>query len=83
MPQSLQEPQEQISQAIANVSGSQLWHTWEEFEYHVDVCRITDGAHIEHLYIYFMSFHAVFKMFHVCIYNHFENILISDHPYHL
>ena len=23
---------------------------WNELDYHVDVCRITNGAHIEHLY---------------------------------
>ena len=22
---------------------------WQELEYHIDVCRVTRGAHIEHL----------------------------------
>jgi len=24
-------------------------HVWQELEYHIDVCRVTRGAHIEHL----------------------------------
>jgi hypothetical protein len=30
-----------------------------------------------------MSFHTVFKLFHVFIYNHFENTAIPYHPNHL
>jgi len=26
-----------------------LTHVWQELEYHIDVCRVTRGAHIEHL----------------------------------
>jgi hypothetical protein len=26
-----------------------LTRVWQELEYHIDVCRITRGAHIEHL----------------------------------
>jgi hypothetical protein len=37
-----------ISQPIAIIDKSQLRRTWEEFKYHVDVCRVTDGAHIKH-----------------------------------
>jgi len=24
-------------------------HVWQELEYHIDVCCVTRGAHIEHL----------------------------------
>jgi hypothetical protein len=26
-----------------------LTHMWQELEYRIDVCRVTCGAHIEHL----------------------------------
>ena len=26
-----------------------LTWVWEQLEYHIDVCRVTRGAHIEHL----------------------------------
>jgi hypothetical protein len=26
-----------------------LTHVWQELEYRIDVCRVTRGAHIEHL----------------------------------
>jgi hypothetical protein len=26
-----------------------FWRVWQELEYHIDVCRITGGAHIEDL----------------------------------
>ena len=26
-----------------------LTRVWQEFEYRIDVCRVTRGAHIEHL----------------------------------
>jgi hypothetical protein len=25
------------------------WRVWQELEYRIDVCRVTRGAHIEHL----------------------------------
>jgi hypothetical protein len=25
---------------------------WQELEYRIDVCRVTRGAHIEHLYLF-------------------------------
>jgi hypothetical protein len=46
LPQSLRQ---RISQAIDSVDKSQLWRTWEEFEYRVDIFPVTNGAHIDHL----------------------------------
>jgi hypothetical protein len=77
-PQSLRELRERILQAIANVSESQLRRERETFEYRVGVCRKTNGAHMEHLWIDFESL-AVFRLFHVCILNRFKNTLISSH----
>jgi hypothetical protein len=28
-----------------------LTRVWQELEYHIDVCRVTRGAHIENLYL--------------------------------
>jgi hypothetical protein len=28
-----------------------LMHVWQKLEYHIDVCRVTRGARIEHLYL--------------------------------
>jgi hypothetical protein len=47
MPQSVRELREWISQPIANDDESHLWRTWEEFEYRVHVCRVTNRTHIK------------------------------------
>jgi hypothetical protein len=66
-----------ISEATANVDKLQL-RTWEEFEYRIDICRVTNGAYTEYLQISIMSFHAALKLFRVCIFDRFENTLIND-----
>ena len=35
--------------AIETMTADMLQTVWNELDYHVDVCRITNGAHIEHL----------------------------------
>jgi len=35
--------------AIETITADMLQTVWNELDYRVDVCRITDGAHIEHL----------------------------------
>jgi hypothetical protein len=32
-----------------NIDASMLTRVWQELEYRIDVCRVTHGAHIEHL----------------------------------
>jgi hypothetical protein len=39
----------QIIAAVKNIDTPMLTHMWQELEYHIDVCRVTHGAHIEHL----------------------------------
>ena len=34
---------------IETITADMLQTVWNELDYHVDVCRITNGAHIEHL----------------------------------
>jgi hypothetical protein len=35
-----------------------LTRVWQELEYRIDVCRITHGAHIEHLWLPKKTFSA-------------------------
>jgi hypothetical protein len=32
-----------------NIDAPMLTSVWQELEYHIDVCHVTRGAHIEHL----------------------------------
>ena len=38
-----------IRTAIETITADMLQTVWSELDYRVDVCRITKGAHIEHL----------------------------------
>jgi hypothetical protein len=38
-----------ITTAVALVDHDMLTRMWDEMDYHIDVCRITKGGHIEHL----------------------------------
>jgi len=38
-----------IRTAIETITADMLQTVWNELDYRVDVCRITKGAHIDHL----------------------------------
>jgi hypothetical protein len=38
-----------IIAAVKNIDAAMLTRVWQELEYHIDMCRVTRGAHIEHL----------------------------------
>jgi phage FluMu protein gp41 len=38
-----------IIAAVKNIEAPMLTRVWQELEYRIDVCRVTRGAHIEHL----------------------------------
>jgi hypothetical protein len=38
-----------IITAVKNIDAPMLTRVWQELEYRIDVCRVTRGAHIEHL----------------------------------
>jgi len=38
-----------IIAAAKNINALMLTRVWQELEYRIDVCRVTRGAHIEHL----------------------------------
>ena len=49
LPASIMELKVRIRTAIETISADMLQTVWNELDYRVDVCRITKGAHIEHL----------------------------------
>jgi len=49
LPCDLADLKAQIIAAAKNIDAPMLTRVWQELEYHIDVCRVTRGAHIEHL----------------------------------
>jgi hypothetical protein len=45
----LKELRDRIMHALQTITADMLHQIWDEFDYHVDVCRVTQGAHIEGL----------------------------------
>jgi hypothetical protein len=48
-PMSLKELRDQIMHALQAITVDMLHRVWDEFDYRVDVYRVTQGAHIEGL----------------------------------
>ena len=46
---SIPELKVRIRTSIETITADMLQTVWNEIDYRVDVCRITKGAHIEHL----------------------------------
>jgi hypothetical protein len=42
--------------AVKNIDAPMLMRVWQEVEHHIDVCRVTRGAHIVLLYLSKKSF---------------------------
>jgi hypothetical protein len=38
-----------IIASVKNIDAPTLMRVWQELEYRIDECRVTRGAHIEHL----------------------------------
>jgi len=49
LPASIPELKVRMRTAIETITADMLQTVWNEFDYGVDICRITKGAHIEHL----------------------------------
>jgi hypothetical protein len=45
----LKELHDWIVHALQTITADMLHGVWDEFDYRVDVCRVTQGAHIEGL----------------------------------
>ena len=42
----LKELRDRIAHALQSIKADMLHRVWNEFDYRVDVCRVTQGAHI-------------------------------------
>jgi len=49
LPGSIAELRVRIRTPIETITADMLQTVWNELDYRADVCRITKGAHIEHL----------------------------------
>jgi len=49
LPANVNEPKQRITIALETITQDMLHRVWEELGYQLDVCRVTRGAHIEHL----------------------------------
>jgi hypothetical protein len=49
LPVSIPELKVRIRTSIETITADMLEKVWNERDYRIDVCRITKGAHIEHL----------------------------------
>jgi hypothetical protein len=49
LPRDLADLKARITAAVKNIDAPMLTRVWQELEYRIDVCRVTRGAHIEHL----------------------------------
>ncbi|KAJ4435043.1 hypothetical protein ANN_23616 [Periplaneta americana] len=49
LPPTIEDLRVRITDAIALVDGPMLQRVWQEIDYRLDVCRVTQGAHIEHI----------------------------------
>ena len=47
LPKTLPELRQGINTVIGNVTQDMLERAWREWEYRLDICRVTGGAHIE------------------------------------
>ena len=49
LPRDLADLKARIIVVVKNIDAPMLTRVWQELEYRIDVCRVTRGAHIEHL----------------------------------
>jgi hypothetical protein len=49
VPVTLDDLKQRITTATAGVDADMLTRVWQEFDYRVDICHVTEGAHIKHL----------------------------------
>jgi hypothetical protein len=48
-PHDLADLKARIIAAVKNIDAPMFKRVWQELKYRIDVCRVTRGAHIEHL----------------------------------
>jgi len=48
-PVSIPDLKNRITAVVETITPDLLIRVWQELDYHLDVCRVTKSAHIEHL----------------------------------
>jgi hypothetical protein len=49
MPRDLPQLRQRFVEAVAAIDRQMLQRVWQELDYRFDVCRVTNGGHIEQL----------------------------------
>ena len=49
IPKDVNELKARITEAVSTIDNAMLERVCQELDYRLDVCRVTNGAHIEHL----------------------------------
>ena len=49
IPRDVDELKTRITEAVSTIDNAMLGLVRQELDYRLDVCRVTNGAHIEHL----------------------------------
>ena len=49
LPKDVDELKARITEALATINNAMLERVWQELDYRLDVCHVTNGAHIERL----------------------------------
>jgi hypothetical protein len=49
MPRDIPQLRQRIVEAVAAIDREMLQRVSQELDYRIDICRVTKGAHIEHL----------------------------------
>jgi hypothetical protein len=49
MPHGLPQLRLIIVEVVAAIDRQMLQRVWQELDYKIDICRVTNGGHIEHL----------------------------------
>ena len=49
MPLDLAKLRQRIEHAVAGIDHQMLVCVWQELDYRINVCRVTNGGHMEHL----------------------------------
>jgi hypothetical protein len=50
MPRDLPQLRRRIVEAVAAIDFQMLQRVWQELDYRIDICRVTKGGYIQHLY---------------------------------
>jgi hypothetical protein len=50
MPRDLPQLRQRTMEAVVATDRQMLWHVWQELDCRIDICHVTKGGHIEHLY---------------------------------